>query len=213
MEHPCYYKACICSNFGTSEHVFRTSLLGVRSAMIDTIICDVCLAAKPWQRFRMRLGKGVQKESTTCSDCRAKKSRFDSATKIRLKKQRDRKVVLNRTQYQKQLELGVPHYFPDIERDMKTYCGKRTAKDRKYLRDNQDKPISINPRIAQQQTTAREHAKGWIAFYDEICEHAINLLRQTGTRPPWAQMEGSGTLHLVYGIHNTKRAQQLRDRG
>ena len=194
----------------TSEHAFRTRCLILEDCMSnDVIVCVCCNEEKPWTRFRSWKSVGVFEMSDTCSVCRNRQS----ASQSYHKKKPSRQVVLNRTRHAKQLELGVPHYFPDIEKDMKAYCNKRTAMDRKYLRDNQDKPLNNVPSIALKQTTARERAKGWVAFYDEICEHAINLLRQTGKRPPFAQMEGSGTLQLVHGLYNTKRAAKLRERG
>ena len=179
----------------------------------DVIVCDTCGTEKHWRRFRLRVRAGVQKVTSTCSDCRAKQSRAATSKKIRLQKQFDKQVVLNRKHHQKMLDLGIDHYYPDLEDQMRTYCNKKTAMDRKYLKDNQDKPLSTNPITAAKQQQARDHAKGWIGFYDEILNHAINLLRQTGTRPPWAQLEGKSDLHRLYGVSGTKRAQRLRERG
>lgn len=179
----------------------------------ENITCDTCGTAKPWQRFRLRLGNGTQKEVTTCSICRQKKASAESSKKIRLAKQKDRKLVLNRTNDDLRRLLDVPYFYPEIEDAMRSYCNQKTAMDRKYLRDHQDKPLSTLTRVANKQRQAREHAQGWIRFYEDICEHATNLLRQTGTRPPWAQMEGKADLHHLYGIYHTKRAQLLRDRG
>lgn len=171
--------------------------------------CAVCGESKHWRRFRKQLGGGVMQECNTCSVCRNKQS----AAKCRKKKQVERQIVLNRTQHEEGLRLGAKYYYPQIERSMRTYVNKRTAMDRKYLRDHQDEPLSTQPHLARAQATARQHAKGWIAFYDEILNHAINLLRQTGTRPSWAQLEGKADLHRLYGVANTKRAQLLQERG
>jgi len=176
---------------------------------MDKIICASCNEEKPWQRFRVRRGDGTCKESIFCSVCRNKLA----AAAIRQKKKSAKQVVLNRTHQQARLKVGYPHYHPDIEQDMKVYCNKKTAMDRKYLRDHQHTPLSLTPHIAHKQQLARDHAKGWIAFYDDICNHAINLLRTTGTRPPWAQLEGSADLQLLYGVYRTRRAQLLRERG
>lgn len=181
--------------------------------MEDLLICDTCNTPKNWMRFRLRQGNGTTKEVSTCSTCRQKKASIESGKKNRLVKQAQKQLVLNRTNHEKQLALGVPHYYPQIEADMKSYCNKKTAMDRKYLRDHQHIPLSTQPHLAEKQLLAEQHAKGWIAFYDEICEHAINLLRQTGKRPPWVQMEGSGTLQLVHGVYRTKRAELLRMKG
>ena len=171
--------------------------------------CAVCGEAKSWLRFRKQLGKGIMEETDVCSVCR---NRLAAATR-RKKEQDERRVVLNRTRHEEGLRLGAKYYYPQIERSMRTYVNKRTAMDRKYLRDHQDEPLSTQPHLARAQATARQHAKGWIAFYDEILSHAINLLRQTGTRPPWAQLEGKSDLHRLYGVWNTRRAQLLRERG
>ena len=179
----------------------------------DQKTCDTCNISKPWRRFRLRIGNVIQKETNSCSECRAKKSRAETSKKIQAQQRLAKRVVLNRTHHKTQLELNVPYYYPDIEKAMAAYCNTKTAMDRKYLRDNQDKPISTNPRIAQQQTTARQRAQGWIGLYDEILNHCINLLRQTGNRPPWAQMEGKADLHRLYGVHDTQRAALLRAKG
>lgn len=179
----------------------------------DLIVCDSCGIAKNWRRFRLRLGGGVQKEVSTCSTCRAKQSRLQTSQKIRLQKKLERQIVLNRTVHEKQAELGVPYYFPKVERMIHTYANKRTAMDRKYLRDFEHEPLHPNPYTAKQQLQAREHAKGWVGFYDELLNHAINLLRQTGKRPTWAQLEASADLQKLYGIYDTKRAAVLRSKG
>lgn len=194
---------------------------------MDTKLCTKCNTEKHWRRFRIRVGGGLMRESDLCSTCRAKSYRAKPKPP----------AVLNRTngnapritpkmdyllnkhdgesfkEYQIRKESGFPYYYPKLERSMRAYANKKTAMDRKYLRDNQDKPLSTQPHIAQMQRSARQHAKGWIAFYDEILSHAINLLRQTGTRPPWAQLEGKSDLHRLYGVWNTRRAQLLRERG
>ena len=177
------------------------------------IVCDTCKIPKDWQRFRLRLGNGTTKEVSTCSACRQKLASAESSKKIRLQKQAARQLVLNRTNHEKQLELSVPYYFPKIEQQIRSYANKKTAMDRKYLRDHQDEPLSIRPHLAQKQLAAREHAKGWISLYDELVEHSINLLRQTGTRPSWAQLEGKPDLHRLHGVYDTKRSQLLRDIG
>lgn len=179
----------------------------------DVIVCDRCNSAKSWKRFRIRVGDGTTKPSTTCSTCRTAIAQAAASAKARLAKKQTKQLVLNRTTAAKKERLAVEHYYPDIERQMEVYCNKKTAMDRKYLRDHQHTPLSLTPHIAQKQQTARDHAKGWIAFYDDICNHAINLLRTTGTRPPWAQLEGSADLQLLYGVYRTRRAQQLRERG
>lgn len=179
----------------------------------ELITCDTCNIAKPWMRFRLRLGSGMQKEVNTCSACRQKKASADSSTRIRKKKQQEKQAVLNRTHHDTQLKLDVPYYYPKLERQMRSYCNSKTAMDRKYLRDHQDESLNNHSHVAAKQQQAREHAKGWIALYDEICDHAINLLRQTGTRPPWAQLEGKADLHRLHGVYDTKRAQQLRLKG
>lgn len=171
--------------------------------------CSVCHESKHWRRFRKQLGGGIMQETSICSTCRNKLA----AAAIRKKKKQDKQVVLNRTQHEEGVRLGAKHYFPKIEKAIRTYANKKTAMDRKYLRDHQDAPLSHRPDLAQKQLLARQHAKGWIALYDELVEHSINLLRQTGTRPPWAQLEGKSDLHRLYGVYNTKRAQLLRERG
>ena len=171
--------------------------------------CSVCHEEKHWRRFRKQLGGGVMEETSVCSACRNK----IAAATCRKKKQFDEQVARNNVKHQKMLELGVPYYYPEVEKAMRTYCNTKTAMDRKYLRDHQDKPLSTQPHIARVQQSARRHAKGWIGFYDEILNHAINLLRQTGQRPPWSQREGKADLHRMYGVYNTKRAQLLRYRG
>ncbi len=176
---------------------------------MDLHTCVVCSEAKHWRRFRVRKGDGVFAESDTCSVCRNRQSAAQSYQKKKLVN----KVVLNRTVHDKQLELGVPHYYPDVERKMWAYCNKQTAMDRKYLRDVQEMPPTHSDYMTAKRKVAIDNARGWVAFYNEICEHAINLLRQTGKRPPFAQMEGSGTLQLLHGIYNTKRAAKLRERG
>ena len=180
---------------------------------LDLIVCDSCGLSKDWRRFRLRLGNGVQKEVSTCSICRAKQSRLRTSQKIRMQKKLERQIVLNRTNLGKQNELGVPYYYPKIEKMMRTYVNKKTAMDRKYLRDHEHLPLHPNPYTAKKQQMAREHAKGWIGFYDELLNHSINLLRQTGTRPPWAQLEASVDLQKLYGIYDTKRAVVLRAKG
>lgn len=214
MEHLCYYLVCGCSKKWKLEHASETRLLIMEIVMSsDVIVCDTCGTEKNWMRFRLRLGNGTTKEVSTCSTCRQKKASAESSKQIRLAKQAQRQVVLNRTHHEKQLILNVPHYYPKIESQMRAYANKKTAMDRKYLRDHQDKPLSLKPHLAAKQQIAQEHAKGWIAFYDEILNHAINLLRQTGTRPTWAQLEGKSDLHRLYGVWNTRRAQLLRERG
>ena len=185
-----------------SEHAFWEIFMELQT-------CSVCHESKHWRRFRKQLGGGMMEETSVCSTCRNK----IAAAKCRKKKQFDDQVARNNVEHQKMLELNVPYYYPEIEKMMRAYCNKRTAMDRKYLRDNQDKPLSMQPHIARVQQSARRHAKGWIALYDDILNHAINLLRQTGVRPPWSQMEGKPDLHRMYGVYNTKRAQLLRNRG
>ena len=148
-------------------------------------------------------------ETTICSTCRNKLA----AASCRKQKQFEKQVVLNRTNHEHQIANNIPHYFPKLERAIRTYANKKTAMDRKYLRDHQDQPLSHRPDLARKQLTARQHAKGWIALYDELAEHSINLLRQTGTRPPWAQLEGKSDLHRLYGVYNTQRARLLREKG
>ena len=171
--------------------------------------CAVCGEDKSWLRFRKQLGGGLMESSSICSTCRNRLA----AAKCRKKKQFEQQVVLNRTNHEYQIANKIPNYYPKLERAMRTYCNKKTAMDRKYLRDHQDEPLSHRADLARAQATARQRAKGWIAFYDEILNHAINLLRQTGTRPSWAQLEGKADLHRLYGLSDTKRAQLLRERG
>ena len=173
------------------------------------LICAQCCEAKPWRRFRVSNGKGVMREVNICSTCRNK----NASTKCRKAKQLERQLVLNRTHHQTKIDNNYPFYYPDLERKMRSYCKKKTAMDRKYLNDHQHEPLSTRPHLAAKQLQAREHAKGWIALYDEICEHAINLLRQTDNRPPWVQLEGKADLHRLHGVYDTKRAQLLRLKG
>lgn len=200
--------------------------------------CDNCNQAKHWRRFRLRVSKGVQKEVTTCSDCRAKASRAETSRAAYYAKKHppipagdlpkrpgygrithELDYQLNKHpdetygDYLRRKESGFPYYYPKLEKQMRSHCNKRTANDRKYLRDHAHEPLSNNAYTAKQQQQGRDRAKGWIAFYDEILNHAITLLRQTGTRPPWAQLEGKGDLHRFHGIYNTKRAAWLRAKG
>lgn len=171
--------------------------------------CSVCHEEKHWRRFRKQLGQGVMEETTVCSTCRNKLS----AAARRKQEQFEKRVVLNRTRHEAGLQLGAKYYYPELEQQIKAYANHKTAMDRKYLRDHQDKPLSTRPHLAQKQLLAQQHAKGWIGLYDELADHAINLLRQTGTRPPWAQLEGKADLHRLYGVYDTKRARLLRDKG
>lgn len=171
--------------------------------------CAVCGEVKSWLRFRKQLGKGIMEETDVCSVCR---NRLAAATR-RKKEQVERRVVLNRTRHEEGLRLGAKFYYPELEQQIRSYANHKTAMDRKYLRDHQDKPLSPRPHLAEKQLLAQQHAKGWIALYDELVEHSINLLRQTGTRPPWAQLEGKADLHRLYGVYDTKRARLLRERG
>lgn len=205
--------------------------------------CTQCHQAKPWQRFRIRVGNGTTKESNLCSDCRSAITRAAAAKRAHEQKRLERQLVLLRTgkslpsgakkpvitpkmeyllnrndgesfkDYQRRKELGYPYYYPKVEKMLRTYANKQTAMDRKYLRDNEHLPLHPRPYTAQQQRTAREHAKGWIGFYDDLLNHAINLLRQTGKRPTWAQLEASADLQKLYGIYDTKRAAVLRSKG
>lgn len=200
--------------------------------MEDLKTCKTCGVAHHWRRFRVRLGGGVFKESDDCVGCRSNKARLAYG---KAKREAQKLAVLNRTaepiikprmqyllnrhadesfsDFMLRMQAGYPYYYPKVERAMKAYCNKKTAMDRKYLRDNEHLPLSYRPHIAHKQQTARDHAKGWIGFYEEICNHAINLLRATGTRPPWALMEGKGDLHKMYGVFDTRRAQLLRKKG
>ena len=180
---------------------------------LDVIVCVRCGAAKPWQRFRVRVGDGTTKESNLCSSCRTAITQAEASKRCRLRKQVEKQAVLNRTTLEKQTELGIPYYYPKIEKMMQTYAKTRTSKDRSYLKAHQHEPLHPNPYTAKQQLQAREHAKGWIGFYDELLSHSINLLRQTGKRPTWAQLEASADLQKLYGVYDTKRAQQLRAKG
>lgn len=207
MEHPCYYMACRRSACGTLEHEMEHTMPS------DIIVCDTCGSSLSWERFRLRLGGGRTKEVSTCSTCRAKQSRAASCKVVQKKKQAQKQVVLNRTHHEYQTQNNIPYYLPKIEQQIRAYANKKTAKDRQYLRDHQHQPLSHVPYTAQQQLQAQQHAKGWIGLYDELADHAINLLRQTGTRPPWAQLEGKADLHRLYGVYDTKRARLLRERG
>lgn len=176
----------------------------------DTKVCDKCGIVNHWRRFRIRLGNGMMRESDTCSNCRAKEIRARSANECAKKKRAQKIVSTNIATHQKKLELGYPYYYPEIEKMMRSYCNRKTAMDRKYLRDMADYKPNANLRIRKQQEEAIKHAKGWIGFYDEILEHALNLLRQTGQRPSWAALEKSGDLQRLYGVANTRRASHLR---
>jgi hypothetical protein len=199
-----------------------TPQIDMETFMDDLQTCVVCGEVKDWRRFRIRVGDGTTKESNTCSICRSKAARLVSA-KQHQKNQPcitpKMDYLLHRhpdesfSDYKRRKESGFPYYYSKIEKQMLTYCNKQTAMDRKYLRDHLHEPLNSRPYTAQRQITARNHARGWIGFYDEICNHAINLLRQTGTRPPWSQLEGKADLHKLYGVYDTKRARRLRDRG
>lgn len=174
--------------------------------MCDTQKCVVCHEEKHWRRFRPRNNDGTYRESDTCSTCRSRIANAKTYKKNKAQKQ----VVLNRTNHQRMLELGVDHYYPSVEKAIRTYCNKRTAMDRKYLRDVQNKKAAPTHYLQEQRRIAIAHAQGWIAFYGDIEKHAIQLLRTTGTRPPFAQMEESSDLQKLYGLYNTRRAQRLR---
>ena len=177
--------------------------------MADTQNCVVCHEEKHWRRFRMRNNNGTYRESDTCSTCRAK-----AANRITSKiANRKKKAVLNRTKHDAIVAQGAKHVYPEVEKMIHTYCNKRTSMDRKYLRDVQEAPQVKTDYLVAKRKAAIAHAHGWIGFYEDIRNHAINLLRQTGTRPPFAQLEGSPDAQRFHGIYNTKRAQQLRDRG
>ena len=200
--------------------------------MSDLQVCSLCNEAKHWRRFRVARGKGLFKETSVCSTCRAKERAAEAARERYRNRVLREKLSNNQphitpkmdyllhrhpdesfNDYQLRKKSGFPYYYPKIEKQMLTYCNKRTAMDRKYLRDHLHEPLHSHPYTAQQQLQARQHAKGWIAFYDEIYNHAINLLRQTGTRPPWVQLEGKADLHKLYGVYDTRRAARLRAKG
>lgn len=172
----------------------------------EEVVCQICNTSKHWRRFRVRIGGGSFMESPYCSECR---NRLASAA-TRKKKKLEKQVVLNRTLHEEALQKDYPHHFPKHERAIRAYCNRKTAMDRKYLRDHQHLPAHPNPRIHKQRQLAIKHAKGWIALYDDICNHAINLLRQSGARPSFAAMEKSADLQKLYGVWNTKRASRLR---
>lgn len=178
--------------------------------MIDTMQCSVCGCNTHWRRFRVRNGDGTYQESDTCSTCRTKISNRKSAAVSNAKRKLTKRVVLNRTRHDKSLQENIGHFYPDIEQSIRSYCNRQTAMDRKYLRDVANMKPCANEYLMQKRRTAVERAKGWIAFYDDIAKHSIQLLRATGMRPSIRSMEQSSDAQLLYGLQNTKRARRLR---
>lgn len=197
------------THFGTRlilpcNHAMMHAHLG--GYMSDTKICVVCHEEKHWRRFRPRNNDGTYRESDTCSTCRSK-----AANRITSKRSnRKKKAVLNRTKHDEILAQGGVFTYPKIEKAIRTYCNKQTAMDRKYLRDVQEMPPVHGEYLTRKRKVAIAHAHGWVGFYEDICKHSISLLRKTGTRPPFAQMEESADLQKFHGIYNTKRARRLR---
>ena len=216
FEHPSRIRAARVPATPTRNTLFRTRLiLSCNHAMMhthfggymsDTKICAVCHEEKHWRRFRPRNNDGTYRESDTCSTCRTK-----AANRITSKRSnRKKKAVLNRTKHDAILAQGGVFTYPKVEKAIRTYCNKQTAMDRKYLRDVQEMPKVHSDYLVHKRKVAIAHAHGWIGFYEDICNHAISLLRKTGTRPPFAQMEESADLQKFHGVYNTKRAQRLR---
>jgi hypothetical protein len=144
--------------------------------------CVGCGEVRHWRRFRVSLGGGRMRDEALCSKCR----RYQ------------KKPVLIRTK---------PH---PQEKVVRSYCNKRTAMDRKYLRDTGGQPTATHQHNVDAQQLAILHANNWINFYGEISKHMINLLQTTGTRPPFYLLEGDPQLQTYHGVYDTKRAQRLR---
>ena len=174
--------------------------------MSDTQNCVVCHEEKHWRRFRIRNNDGTYRESDTCVTCRTKASNRITSKKANRKK----KAVLNRTKHDAIIADGAKHAYPKVEKMIHTYCNNRIAVDKKYLRDVVNMPPVHGEYLIEKRKVAIAHAHGWIGFYEDIRNHAINLLRQTGTRPPFAQMEESSDLQKFHGVYYTKRAGRLR---
>lgn len=146
--------------------------------------CAHCGEVKHWRRFRVSLGGGRMRDEAMCSKCR----RYA------------KKPVLNRTD-------------PELVRQIKTirsYASRRTAWDRKYLRDVTKYGLSDQQFQRDQQQIAITRANGWINFYSDISNHAINILQETGTHPHLHKLEADPHLQKLYGVYDTKRAQRLR---
>lgn len=148
-------------------------------------ICAHCGAVKHWRRFRVSLGGGRMRDEAMCSTCR----RYPK-----------KKRVLNRTD---------PVIAKQIK-SVRSYCNKKTAMDRKYLRDTPEPNNSLPPFQRTQQLLAIQQANGWINFYSDISKHVINVLQETGTRLPITKLESDPHLQKLYGVFDSRRAQRLR---
>jgi len=144
--------------------------------------CACCGEVKHWRRFRVSLGGGRMRDEALCSKCR----RYQP------------KRVLIRTK---------PH---TQAKAVRSYCNKKTAMDRKYLRDTPNPSTHLPDFQREQQRIAIQQANNWINFYSDISNHVINILQETGQLIPIYKLEADTHLQKLFGIYDTKRAQRLR---
>lgn len=148
--------------------------------------CAHCGEVKHWRRFRVSLGGGRMRDEAMCSKCRRYPKRVLIRTDPKLKKQ---------------------------IKAIRSYVNKKTAMDRKYLRDTPTPATNLPDFQREQQLLAIHQSNNWINFYSDISKHVINILQITGTSLSLTQLESDPHLQRTHGVYDTKRAQRLRYNG